>query len=290
MRLLLVANTSNALAVHARDEVKGWLEARGIQTATASSGDFTHNNTEVRQLSAEIGSYDLVCVFGGDGAILRTARIIGASQVPLLGFNFGHLGFLAGASGDDPISALEAVFADEVTHERRTVLDACIRYADGHTEQITALNEIALTRGSSGRVIDVNLFINGVYIADIRGDGILVATATGSTAYALSAGGPLMAPTHKGLSVVPVAPHTLAARAMVTACNDVIELVPAAEREQQITVFADGEALEHPDDISAGIVAVRVARSPDELLLVRHDAPDFYTAVSRVFFGGGHAR
>lgn len=290
MRLLLVANTANALATNARDEVDRWLRAQGISTTIASSGDFCRKSAAVSQLTTQIGSYDLVCVFGGDGAILRTARIVGASRVPLLGFNFGHLGFLAGASGDDPISALQAVFAGEVVHELRTVLFACIEFADGHTEQITALNEIVLARGSSGRVIDVNLLINGVHIADIRGDGIMVATATGSTAYALSAGGPLMAPTHKGLCVVPIAPHTLAARAMVTAPSDVIELLPTAKREQQITVFADGEALEHPKDNDTEIVAVSVNRNPDELLLVRYDAPDFYTAVSQVFFGGGYAR
>ena len=290
MRLLLVANNANADAIDALSRVDRWLEEQGVQTTTASSGDFVRGSDVVTKLSSEINSYDLVCVFGGDGAILRTARIIGSSGVPLLGFNFGHLGFLAGASSDDPFATLLAVFADDVSHELRTVLVARITYADGHVEKVTALNEIVLARGGSGRVIDVDLLINGVHVADIRGDGVMVATATGSTAYALSAGGPLISPAHKGLCVVPIAPHTLAARAMVTAPNDVIELLPSSTRAQQTAVFADGELLGDPQDLASEIIGIRVSRSPEELLLVRHDAPNFYTAVSEVFFGGGYAR
>jgi NAD+ kinase len=399
MRILLVANTANIAADEALAQADRWLEGQGIETTIVSSGDFTRGSEVVAQLTATISGYDLVCAFGGDGTILRTARIIGSSGVPLLGVNYGELGFLAGATGEDLIGTLQAALADEVVHELRTVLTARISYIDGHEEEITALNELVLARGSSGRVIDLDLFINGVRVAGIRGDGILVATATGSTAYALSAGGPLISPAHKGLCVVPIAPHTLAARAIVTASSDVIELLPTyreasvkslrtalrpicpdpalvtagitpgsasssrlgsrelpinslppisrpicpesaqplgaitassdlarlntlganrpqSERQainrhlsrqigsqsgtqvfdrrfprriQQTAVFADGEPLNDQPSGPAGVVSIKVSVNPDELLLLRHDAPGFYTDVSQVFFGGGHA-
>ncbi|MDR3307859.1 MAG: NAD(+)/NADH kinase, partial [Coriobacteriales bacterium] len=137
-----------------------------------------------------------------------------------------------------------------------------------------------------GHVTKIDLLINGAAFAPVCGDGILVATATGSTAYALSAGGPLISPEHRGLVVVPIAPHTLTARAVVTAPSDIIELRPHAQVGQQIALFVDGEHLVLPGEVCC----VRVERSPDELVLVRYSAPDFYTAASDVFFGGAHAR
>ena len=133
-----------------------------------------------------------------------------------------------------------------------------------------ALNELAVTRGANGRIIDFSLGISGAHIADMRGDGLVVATATGSTAYALSAGGPLVAPGFNGLVAVPLAPHTLHSRAIVTAANDVVEMDLSLNRDpREAALFADGELL----SFDAPVKRVYVSRGavPTTLLRYRHD-------------------
>jgi NAD+ kinase len=286
MRILLIANDSYRAATDAQYTVAAWLERNGIDVEATSSIDLTPNSPVSAALGTRMEDFGLVCVFGGDGTILRAAQVVGGSGVPLMGFNFGDLGFLAGATDDGLIPAVGAALAGDVVYERRTVLAATATFANGDRMEYRALNELVMGRSNSGHVTKIDLFINGAAFSPICGDGILVATATGSTAYALSAGGPLISPEHRGLVVVPIAPHTLTARAVVTAPSDIIELRPHTQADQEIALFIDGEHLALPGEVCD----VRVSRSPDELVLVRYNAPDFYTAVSDVFFGGAHAR
>ena len=140
---------------------------------------------------------------------------------------------------------------------------------------------LAVTRGANGRIIDFSLGISGAHIADMRGDGLVVATATGSTAYALSAGGPLVAPGFNGLVAVPLAPHTLHSRAIVTAANDVVEMDLSLNRDpREAALFADGELL----SFDAPVKRVYVSRGavPTTLLRYRHDG--FYEHAAKVFF------
>ncbi|MDR2721585.1 MAG: NAD(+)/NADH kinase, partial [Coriobacteriaceae bacterium] len=145
-----------------------------------------------------------------------------------------------------------------------------------------ALNEVALTRGAAGRIINFGLSISDAFIARMRGDGLVVATATGSTAYALSAGGPLVAPNYEGLVVVPVAPHTLQSRAIVAASNDLVEISFADNHPtREIALFIDGELLEF--DSAPSRVYVRCGDKPTKLLRYKHLG--FYEHAAQVFFG-----
>ncbi|MDR3052762.1 MAG: NAD(+)/NADH kinase [Coriobacteriales bacterium] len=289
MKVLLVANSTNIAAIDAVHTVEAWLERHGISTVFASGDDVVRGTPAFEQFAKRIGDFDFVCSFGGDGTTLRAAHVIGGTGVPLLGFNFGKLGFLAGATAEGLIPAIEALLAGEVVQERRSILHARIAYSNGLVDEQIALNELMLSRKNIGRVIDVSLFINGSLVSTIRGDGMLVATATGSTAYALSAGGPLLSPELRGLVVVPLSPHRLDSRAIVTAASDVVELRPLEREHQKVAFFFDGETVASPD-AAAEVESIQLSRHPDDLITLRYNTPDYYTAISHAFFGSDYAR
>jgi NAD+ kinase len=161
----------------------------------------------------EIGSRaDLVVVLGGDGTMLHIARALGGAGVPLVGVNQGRLGFLTDVSIDTMFDTLGEMLDGQYLIEDRLLLDACVR-RDGR-EELTALafNDVVISKGSQGRLIEFEIYIDGQFVYSQRADGLVVATPTGSSAYALSAGGPLLHPSLEAMAVVPVCPHTLSAR------------------------------------------------------------------------------
>ena len=320
MNLLIVRNNSNSQAIDASLLLATYLGTQGIDYAVFDSSDLqglAPNPLVSDQLARGV---DMAVVLGGDGTILRTARAVGVSGVPILGINFGRLGFLANESEDGVVAIVAAALAGETVSERRSNLrvdivcegesdpwaspDADVDMASSHEEKVStwfdddecegeessqegagghtffALNEAAVTRGANGRIVDFSLSISD-HIAEMRGDGLVVATATGSTAYALSAGGPLVAPGFDGLIAVPIAPHSLRARAMLTSANDVVEMdlsQNAAGREA--TLFIDGEMAE----FSSPIKRMYVRRGAEPTTLLRYKGENFYEYASSVFF------
>ena len=143
------------------------------------------------------------------------------------------------------------------------------------------MNEAALTRGPSGRIIDLSYSVSGEHVASIRSDGIVVATATGSTAYALSVGGPLVAPGFGGLVIVPVAPHTLVARALLTDPQDVVEIeLESNSANNEATLIVDGEMM----DFETPIRRIRVFKGEEPTVMLQYRKEGFYEHVSNVFF------
>ncbi|MDR1713660.1 MAG: NAD(+)/NADH kinase [Coriobacteriales bacterium] len=234
MRILLIDNVTNDQAIEAMRQVGEWLARESIAYDSASGLDLS-------QFAADIDTYDLICTFGGDGTILRAVQLIGSSGVPLLSYNFGQLGFLAGAAGDDIIPAIKASISGQAQIDARTMLSARVEFTDGTSLEQLGLNELAVTRGNFGRIVALDLEVNGTPIDTVRGDGMLVSTPTGSTAYALSAGGPLIAPGYEGLCVVPISPHSLNTRAIIIAPGDVISLRPNSRNRQPLALFIDGQ-------------------------------------------------
>ena len=226
----------------------------------------------------------LAVPMGGDGTFLAAARMLGFAPVPLLGLNYGDLGFLSGNPSRDELDLVASALAGELPVERRSTLDAAITALDGSSLRVTALNEVAYTRGASGHVVEYTLGINGTPVARLRADGLVVSTATGSTAYALSAGGPIVSPRYAGLVAVPLAPHSLSSRAIVTAPSDVVEGSMGGRNMGEASVFVDGLAL----DIR-GVSSISVARGEREVLLVQ-GGDDYFKSVSHVFFNGGELR
>ena len=298
MHILIVRNNSNSQAVDASLLLATYLATQGLEYTLVDSSDLSCRCDHEGVNAALAAGVAMTVVLGGDGTILRTARQIGTSGVPILGINFGRLGFLANSSDDGVIAIVSSALAGDVVAEQRTNLridvvcagevdpwdddsDAAMADVDDPARSFFALNELAVTRGANGRIIDFGLSISGDHIADMRGDGLVVATATGSTAYALSAGGPLVALGFNGLVAVPLAPHTLHSRAIVTAANDVVEMDLSLNRDpREATLFADGELL----TFDAPVKRVYVARGTAPTTLLRYQREGFYEHAAKVFF------
>lgn len=318
MRILIARNNSNSKAMDASLLLATYLATQGVNYTLVDSSDLSYRGDHEELNEALALGVDMAVVLGGDGTILRMAGQIGTSGVPILGINFGRLGFLANTSDEGVVAAVAAALAGDAVAEQRTNLridvvcegerdiwgdDAdAVGVSDEEgideeepTEELTisgfphgksartffALNELAVTRGGHGRIIDFGLSISGAHIANMRGDGLVVATATGSTAYALSAGGPLVAPGFAGLVAVPLAPHTLHSRAMITAPSDVVEVDLSDNADmREVTLFVDGELLEFERPVRR----VYVRRGDAPTVLLRYQREGFYEHAARVFF------
>ena len=177
----------------------------------------------------------LAIVVGGDGTMLSIARQIAPFDVPLIGINQGRLGFLTDIALSDMETALAAMLAGAHVEETRTLLEATLVRASGGEERAPALNEVAVNRGSLGVMIDCAVAIDGRFVYAMRADGLIVATPTGSTAYALSAQGPIVDPTVPAILLVPVAPHALTNRPIVVGDSVVVEIALLRGRTRACT-------------------------------------------------------
>lgn len=299
MHVLVVRNNSNPQAQEASLLLAAYFSMQGIDHSLVQSCDLT-GPAEVGEVRRVIEcGIDLVVVLGGDGTILRTARQVGTLGVPILGINFGRLGFLANASDDGVVAIVAAALADEVVRDHRANLRIDV-VCEGERDpwgddgeggvdpegprSFFALNELAVTRGANGRLINFALGVSGAKVAEMRGDGVVVATATGSTGYALSAGGPLVSPGYDGLVVVPIAPHTLHSRSIVTGANDVVEVSLLDPTEgaypREASLFVDGELLEFPMPVRH----IYVRRGEEPTILLRYQREGFYEHVAKTFF------
>jgi len=212
---------------------------------------------------AELGAHaDLAIVLGGDGTMLSIARRLAPCDVPLIGINQGRLGFLT----DVPLARMEAVLdamlAGHFQEERRTMLSATVVRAGGDRDEALALNDVVVNRGSGGSMIECAVDIDGRFVFAIRADGIIVATPTGSTAYALSAGGPILDPMVPALALVPVAPHALTYRPIAVVETSVITIT--IQRGTDAGVHCDGQS--HYSLAEGEQVTVRRASHPARFL------------------------
>lgn len=224
----------------------------------------------------------LVVPMGGDGTFLRAARLIDFAPIPLLALNYGTLAFFSGNPDRDEVELICDALAGDVIFEHRSTASIHIIQGDGESMECTALNEVAYTRGRSGRMVKYRYGVNGITIAELNADGLIAATASGSTGYALSAGGPIVSPAYTGLVVVPVAPHSLNSRAMVLAPSDVLEVAIESMRARDAAIAVDGVVLDVEQP-----VYMEVTRGDKEVLIAR-GGDDFFRSTSRVFFGGPH--
>jgi NAD+ kinase len=191
--------------------------------------------------AAELGrEAELAIVVGGDGTMLAIARQLAPFGVPLIGINQGRLGFLTDIALSDMETALAAMLAGDYVEETRTLLDARLTRAAGGSEHAEALNEVVVNRGALGGMIDCAVAIDGRFVYAMRADGVIVATPTGSTAYALSAQGPIVDPAVPAILLVPVAPHSLSNRPIVVRDSFVIEIVLLGGKDASL--HCDGQA------------------------------------------------
>jgi NAD+ kinase len=219
----------------------GFLAARGhqvvLEAETAALAP-----TDLPGMDATLlgGSADLAVVLGGDGTMLSIARQLAPHGVPLIGFNQGRLGFLT----DVPLTRMEATLTamldGRFVEERRTLIATTVERADGSREHAPALNDVVVNRGALGTMSEYAVQIDGRFVYAMRADGVIVATPTGSTAYALSAGGPILAPAVPAFALVPVAPHALTHRPIAVPDQSLITI--AVNQGRDASVHCDGQA------------------------------------------------
>ena len=185
-------------------------------------------------------SVDLVLVLGGDGTMIAAARMMGATEVPVLGVNYGGLGYLAEFRIEELYSALESILAGDYRLDRRVMLDVELQRGDEQPKRNRVLNDIVINKSALARIIEIEAFLNRQFVNSFRADGLIVSTPTGSTAYNLSAGGPVIFPSMNAVVITPICPFTLSNRPIVVPDDAVIELCLKTEQEE-VALTLDGQ-------------------------------------------------
>ncbi len=201
-------------AAESADALESWLHHRGLSVVRRESSPPSRRIDHHELPSAP---HDLACIFvlGGDGTFLSAARWVGNQPIPLLGVKFGEVGFLAETAEEDLISAAEAILAGDFTLTPRMRLAIEIQRQNDVPVRETVLNDVVINKGALARLASIETHINGHYLTTFRADGLIVATPTGSTAYSLAAGGPVIHPSVEGIILTPICPFTLTNRPLI---------------------------------------------------------------------------
>jgi NAD+ kinase len=267
-----------AAAPHLTD-VAAWLEARGIEpifeTATASLAALTGTGTRrVFDKPSLVTEVDLIVVLGGDGTLLAMADHIGAAgaDVPILGVNFGRLGFLTEVTLAELYPALESAINGTARAEERLMLKSTtFRKGEPYAEHAT-LNDVVVTKAARSRMIELSVYVGAEFVARVKADGLIIATPTGSTAYNLAAGGPIVQPTMDALVLTPIAPHMLTNRPIVIPSGSPVRVQPMMDERDEVYVTFDGQDgynLEAGDD-------VRICCGPRRLKLLHSSTRSYF--------------
>jgi len=272
-RAALIARPSLPAALETLTEAAAWLEAHGctpiVEWASAEAAGLVGRwPTTARETLAD--GTDVVIAFGGDGTLLDAARAVmhSSGDAPLIGINLGRLGFLTEVGRSEMLGALGALIAGEGRIETRLMLEGDITRAGATFATSLALNDIVVTRGALSRMIEIDVQVDGQFVCHVKADGLIVSTATGSTAYNLSAGGPIVHPSLDALVLTPIAPHTLTHRPLVLPASARIDVRPIVEPQSDIIATFDGQygvALQAND-------VVGIERAP-RLLRLLHTSP-----------------
>lgn len=235
------------------------------------------------KLLEDPAALDALLTLGGDGTLLRGARLLQANQVPILGVNLGRLGFLTGTPVDQFESALTRFARGDYTVETRIALHATVRDADGRPRQDWfALNDVVLHKGGFARVVTLRVAADEEMIGNYTADGVVICTPTGSTAYSLSAGGPILFPTLETLLVTPVSAHALAIRPVVLPANSVVS-VQSEDGPAELLVTVDGQ----PGTTFAVGETLEVRRASHGIGVVRFPGSSFFTTLRQKLGWGG---
>ncbi|HEX7030330.1 MAG TPA: NAD(+) kinase [Gammaproteobacteria bacterium] len=231
------------------------------------------------------GDADLVVAVGGDGTLLHSARLLAPRKVPLVGINAGRLGFLADIRPEALATSLDAVLDGNYVEEPRALLRAELARGNADAWSGTALNDVVVQKCDAGRMIEFETHVNGNYVCSHRADGIIISTPTGSTAYALSAGGPILHPVLDALAIVPICPHTLSDRPIVVNGDARIEIRMRHNESAAAQVVLDGQ--DHAD-LGAGDRVV-IARDGEPARLLHPAGHDYFKVLrQKLHWGRDH--
>ncbi len=234
----------------------------------------------------KIEDSDLVIAIGGDGTMLYASRLARKYGTPILGINRGRLGFLADVTPDEMITSVDQVLHGDYSVDSRLLLQARLFQKSGREQVAYALNDVVLQRRETGRMVDFETRVDGRYVNTHSGDGLIVATPTGSTAYALSCGGPIIEPHLDAIVVVPVCPHTLTDRPIVVAADRSIDVSLLERDETKAEITVDGFSMGSitPDD------KLQISAANKRVTLVHPPGYDFYSILRSKLFWGRDSR
>ncbi len=252
------------------EELLDWLERKQKTVLFgSSSGEYFYEGKQPidEQIAAEA---DLVLVLGGDGTMLRAARLVEERSIPILGVNLGGLGFLTESTVETMYDSLEKVFAQEFYVDHRLRLQARICHKNGEQQQRTALNDAVISKGTSGRMITTSIQIDTQFVTTLRGDGLILASPTGSTAYSMSVGGPILDPRLETMVLTPISPHTLTHRPLLVPSQVLLEIQLTSNEGGTVTFDGQiGIPMEHEDTL-------RMNASPHRTRLIRFPDRTYY--------------
>ncbi len=253
-----------------------WLAGNGFEIALDETSAAEVNNPGGLPRAKAVEGADLIIVIGGDGSMLRTAHLLGRDAPPLLGINAGHLGFLVDIPESGAIPALENVLLKgKYAIESRMRLRPSVQKDGAEIPLSDVLNDVVLTSGPLARMVEFQISVNGRQLGIFRADGLIIATPTGSTAYSLSAGGPLLMPDLNVMLINPICPHTLSNRPLVIPAKSTVDVTlfsGAGDGERSLPLSVDGQP---GCELSTGD-RLRVVLSPDPVRLVRPEGSDFF--------------
>jgi NAD+ kinase len=271
-RIGVVARVDRADAGVVARELIRWLTVRGCQVVVErQTGRVVTDGAAVVEMAALPASVDLIVVLGGDGTLLSVARVVHGHDVPILGVNLGGLGFLTATTLEAMYPTLEAVLRGDFAAEERMALTAALERAGETLAEYNAVDDVVITKGGLGRLIDLEIAVDGQTASAYRADGLIVATPTGSTAYNLSAAGPILFPTMDAVILTPVASHALTNRPIV---------LPGSARVD-VTLLSDVSDVALWLDGQAGLVicrkdVVRIRRSAGRVRLIRDPNKSYF--------------
>lgn len=222
-RIALVYRLHSPDAVEMATKVTNWLLKKNIEVFTAPEQKKIPR-THVIVSSKELKEMNLIVVLGGDGTYLRAVRLLRHNTVPILGFNMGSLGFLTTHSQDQVFALLDMALHNQMILQPMSLLRATVKTKTNKQLSFEALNDIVIERGSFSQLINTTVYYDGLLVNDIKADGLIISTPTGSTAYNLAAGGPILHPDARALIVTPVAPHSLTTRPLVLGSDKELNL------------------------------------------------------------------
>ncbi|MDO4819472.1 MAG: NAD kinase [Prevotella sp.] len=231
---------------------------------------------DVDAVRGEDFSADYVISLGGDGTFLQAARYVGRKEIPIVGINTGHLGFLADATIEDVATEFDMLIRGNCAIDRRTVIELV---ADCVTECPFALNDIAVLKRDTASMISLEISINGEYLATYQADGLVVSTPTGSTAYSLAAGGPVVVPDSGTLTLTAVAPHSLNVRPVVVTDDSVIEIV-VESRTGNFLIGVDGQSHKCCAE------KITIKKAPYQVKIIKRKENSFFSTLREKLFLG----